>query len=153
MKTLHIVNGIVVLIVIMMLTFILKNNEVSVEKLTTSKVICQPTMSNCLSPIGDGKLQWSVEQSIQYLKPFMNKIELTNIQVRDVQQISIEFVMQGMQMAVNRSIFKRQASGLWQAQSVLPICVSGRKDWQAIIRVETHQSVWQTEFQFQLPAK
>jgi len=148
-----IISRLVVLFVLIALIFIWQNNQSSVEQQVISKIICQPTMSNCLSPVGDGKLQWSVEKSIQYLKPFMNKIELTNIQEKDVQQISIEFVMQGMQMAVNRSIFTKQTSGLWQAQSVLPICVSGRKDWLAIVRVETHQGVWQTGFQFQLPEK
>lgn len=147
------VKVIAVLMVILAMFFWWRHEQSPPEQNPLSKIACQPIEGNCVAKIEAGQLQWSVEKSIQYLKPFLNKIQLSNVQQNNVRQISIEFIMQGMQMAVNRSVFKKQSSGIWQAQSVLPICVSGRKDWLAIVRVESQQGVWQTGFQFQLPAK
>ena len=151
MNVVPFVKVIAVLAVLLALVFLWRHEQRSPEQKPLTKISCQPTKENCVAKTEAGQLQWSVEKSIQYLKPFLNKIQLSNAQQNDVHQISIEFVMQGMQMAANRSVLKKQSSGIWQAQSVLPMCVSGRKDWLAIVSVETDQGIWQTGFQFSLP--
>ena len=108
---------------------------------------------NCVAKIDEVEMTWFVENPIHYLKPFTNKIQFRNISESDVSRVTIEFVMQGMEMAVNRSEFTQQSNDQWQAQSILPICASGRKDWLAIVSVETKQGKWQSSFQFFLAGK
>lgn len=50
--------------------------------------------------------------------------------------ISVAFEMLGMQMGENRFSFQRQANGIWRAEALLPVCVSGRSDWRAVLRFE-----------------
>lgn len=114
---------------------------------------CQPEAGNCIARIGDGRLHWSVEKPIPYLHTFQSEIRLQNIADKDVRRVSVDYVMQGMRMAANRSVFNRQSANRWQAHSVLPVCASGRKDWTAIIHVETRQGVWQTGFLFTVTKK
>lgn len=118
-----------------------------------AKLSCQPETGNCIANIGKGQLRWSVEKHIPYLQSFPSRIHLLNIADQDVRRVSVDFVMQGMQMAANRSVFKRQSADIWIAQSVLPVCASGRKDWTAIVRVETRRGIWQTGFQFTVTKK
>ena len=116
-------------------------------------VSCQPAKGDCNVMIDGGQLQWRVESPLQYLKAFPSHIRLLNIADKDVLHVSMDFVMRGMEMAVNRSDFKRKSAGVWQTESVLPICASGRKDWLAIVRLETRQGVWQVGFEFTLSKK
>lgn len=117
------------------------------------KVRCIPERSNCNATIDGGQLQWRIDAPIQYLKAFPNRIYLKNIADKDVRQISIDYVMIGMEMAANRSVFKRISSGVWQTESVIPICSSGRKDWVAVVRLQTRQGIWQTGFMFSVTKK
>lgn len=50
--------------------------------------------------------------------------------------VSVAFAMVGMQMGENRFSFRREASATWRAEAVLPVCVSGRSDWRAVLRFE-----------------
>lgn len=125
-------------------------NKYQHKTINVPTIKCQPQNGNCVVNFSTGKLTWLVKGDIQYLQPFEHSIELTNVSEQDIQSISIEFVMQGMQMAANRSMFKKQSIGAWKAQSVLPVCVSGRKDWLAVVKIESLHGVLQTGFQFSL---
>jgi len=120
---------------------------------TLESVSCQPANGDCHVTIDGGQLQWRVDSPLQYLQAFSSHIRLENIADKDVRHVSMKFIMRGMEMAVNRSEFKRQSAGVWQAESVLPICASGRKDWLAIVRLETRKGVWQVGFAFTLSKK
>lgn len=50
--------------------------------------------------------------------------------------IAVSFSMQGMDMGPNRYRLVRQSDGSWQGRVTLPVCVSGRHDWQMIVDVD-----------------
>lgn len=125
----------------------------SQTEISVGQIKCEPLKKDCIAKVGDGELLWFIESPIHYLKPFQSKIQFNNISANEIIHVSVEFVMQGMRMAANRSVFSQQSKDIWQAQSVLPICASGRKDWLAIVRLETKQGVWQSGFEFVLPGK
>ncbi len=44
-------------------------------------------------------------------------------------QVHASFAMVGMDMGLNRYDFVPAGNGLWRARVVLPMCVTGRRDW------------------------
>lgn len=54
---------------------------------------------------------------------------LLSVRAPGARQVSVEFVMQGMEMGLNRYRLIAQKDDLWQARVTLPVCVSGRRDW------------------------
>lgn len=113
-----------------------------------SEIQCQPTKGDCIASFAGGQLIWLVKDDIKYMQKFEHVIELSKNTTQNIQNLSIEFVMQGMQMAANQSVFIKHSDGVWKSQSVLPVCVSGRKDWLAVVKIESAQGQWQTGFKF-----
>lgn len=130
-----------------------QQQPLSQTAVSVGQIKCDPITKNCVAKVDGGELQWFVDGPIHYLKPFTSKIQLRNIAASDVLNVSVEFAMKDMQMAANRSVFTQQAKDIWQAQSLLPICASGRKDWLATVRLETKQGIWQSGFEFIVPGK
>ena len=57
--------------------------------------------------------------------------------------ISARFEMRGMNMGLNRYRLRRGDDGTWRAEVILPVCVSGRRDWRALLEVRAADGrVW-----------
>lgn len=63
------------------------------------------------------------------LQPFPIHLRLEGGQRAD--SVTVAFSMQGMDMGSNRYRLIADASGGWNADITLPICLSGRTDWVA----------------------
>lgn len=70
---------------------------------------------------------------IHALRPF--PIQLNSNNDLGIEQITVSFSMRGMDMGSNRYRLETDGQGAWQAQVILPICVSGRSDWLADFEV------------------
>lgn len=71
------------------------------------------------------------DQPPSALHPF-----LLSVRAPGARQVSAEFVMQGMEMGLNRYRLIAEKNGLWQARVTLPVCVSGRRDWVLWLEVD-----------------
>ncbi len=71
------------------------------------------------------------DQPPSALHPF-----LLSVHAPGARQVSAEFVMQGMEMGLNRYRLMAQNDGVWQARVTLPVCVSGRRDWVLWLEVD-----------------
>jgi hypothetical protein len=65
------------------------------------------------------------------LQPFV-----LTVRAPEGKQVYAEFVMQGMEMGLNRYRLERQLNEEWQGRVTLPVCVSGRRDWLLILEVD-----------------
>jgi hypothetical protein len=54
--------------------------------------------------------------------------------------VAADFSMQDMEMLPNRYQLTRTPDGPWQARVVLPVCVSGRSDWQLILAIDDERA-------------
>lgn len=63
------------------------------------------------------------------LQPF--PVSLKTIGRETAQAVYVSFVMQGMDMGLNRYRLSGDAMSAWRGDITLPICVSGRSDWIA----------------------
>jgi hypothetical protein len=156
-KTVPVIKWLLPLLVFLLLVAFWWQRQPSTVSVTSpvseAEVHCQPAQQSCIVDTDIGQLQWAVTSDIQYLKPFISQVKIAKRQEIDIRQVSIEFLMQGMQMATNRVVLKKVSEDNWQAQSVLPICASGRKDWLAMLKVETSQGNGLVKFHFTVPGK
>lgn len=60
----------------------------------------------------------------QPLRPFALEIHLPQ-----AQQVAVELTMRDMNMGSNLYPLQRDAQGIWRGRVILPVCVSGRRDW------------------------
>lgn len=54
-------------------------------------------------------------------------------------QVQAEFQMQGMEMGFNRYNFTTDKTGVFTARVTLPVCVSGRSDWNLYLQIDAQR--------------
>jgi hypothetical protein len=94
-------------------------------------VACSDLAQGCRVANAQGALEVRTDASPSALHPFM-----LTVNAPGARQVHAEFVMQGMQMGLNRYRLGRLASGEWRARVTLPVCISGRRDWLLILDVD-----------------
>lgn len=107
--------------------------------LACSKPVPPPTPCADLTRgcrIDDGPVEVRVDRMPSALQPF-----LLTVRAPDANQVHAEFVMQGMEMGLNRYRLVQSPSGEWQGRVTLPVCVSGRRDWLLILEMDGEQHV------------
>ncbi|WP_141565228.1 hypothetical protein [Ectothiorhodospira sp. PHS-1] len=64
--------------------------------------------------------------------------------------LEVSYIMPGMDMGLHRFEFQSVAAGNWEAESVLPVCMSGRMDWLALVRVRLGDQIHELRVPVQL---
>ena len=54
-------------------------------------------------------------------------------------EIYASFIMRGMDMGFNRYHLLSNGAGNWQANVLLPVCVTGRRDWVLTLTIDASQ--------------
>ena len=62
---------------------------------------------------------------------------------------TVDFEMSGMDMGLNRYRLEAGDRETYRAKVMLPVCVSGRRDWIARVQVVTEGRVYRAEFPFE----
>ena len=130
------------LIVLFYLTLIILFSCSENKTPSSNKITICPTNGNwCESPFNQHKIAIRFPKKIPYLTKFPVQVRIKNKNKINIQQLQIQFSMQGMQMGINRFNLKPKLNQedsntqFWQAEVVLPVCVSGRKDWLVELKV------------------
>jgi len=63
-------------------------------------------------------------------------------------KVEVDFAGTAMNMGFNRPQLKRLASGRYEGQTTLPVCVSGAMEWQATVIVTAGDKVIAVPFRF-----
>lgn len=92
-------------------------------------VSCASLVSGCAAMAGQVTVR--TDAAPAPLQPFQ-----VTVSAPQARELAIEFRMQGMDMGQNRYRLLRQADGAWTGRVTLPVCVSGRRDWQMIVDVD-----------------
>lgn len=107
------------------------------EREAVPPVVCADLTRGCTT----GGIEVRADQAPSALHPF-----LLSVRAPGAREVSAEFVMQGMEMGLNRYRLIAEKDELWQARVTLPVCVSGRRDWVLWLEVdgERHGLAFQT---------
>lgn len=81
--------------------------------------------------IEKGSVEARVDRTPGALQPFV-----LTVRAPHAKQVYAEFVMQGMEMGLNRYRLKQAPNGEWGGRITLPVCVSGRRDWLLILDLD-----------------
>lgn len=115
-------------------------------------VDCQPVGTLCTASDKRHRIALRLDSELGYLKPFSIEVEVGGFGPAAIEGITVTFTMTGMDMGLNR--FRLQpvdTSGIptrYQGQGMLPVCVTGRSDWQALVEVRTEDARYQARFDF-----
>lgn len=95
-------------------------------------VACADLTQSCR--LDGGAIEVRADHAPSALHPFT-----LTVGVQGARQVHAEFVMQGMEMGLNRYRLEPTAAGVWRGRVTLPVCVSGRRDWLLILDVDGEQ--------------
>ena len=101
---------------------------------------CQPVLS-AQTPDGctarDGARFMTVKMSgdVRPLRPFELRLSLPERVRQTARQASVDFIMVGMDMGINRYSLLQQPDGDFLGRVILPVCSVGRSDWVAKLGV------------------
>ncbi len=108
---------------------------------------CDAALQPCQLGNAQFALTLELERNIRTLKPFRLQLHLAGSQPPLIEEVMVEFFMEGMAMGVNRYRLLRDDSG-WHGEITLPICVAGRSDWRAVVEVRGAGNVYRAVFPF-----
>ena len=117
-------------------------------KPTTKITPCLYSGEWCKSENTQHKTAILLPEKITYLKPFVVQVRIPTKD--NIQQMQLQFSMRGMQMIGNRFKLTRlkenSNNDIWQAEVVIPRCMSGRKDWLVELGVKTKDTIESSNF-------
>lgn len=111
---------------------------------------CDPVGHPCGALTEALGVRLQLQPPVRPLRAFDAMLALSGPQGAAVDQVQLEFVMDGMEMGSNRYTMVRENEGHWRARVTLPICTTGRTDWWARVRVQSDQTLYRAQFPFQV---
>jgi hypothetical protein len=113
---------------------------------------CVPLGRWCEALAGAGRIALRLPAEVTYLQAFDVEVRVQGSGLADAREILVGFDMAGMNMGVNRIRLSRiathDASSIWRGSTLLPVCASGRSDWQAVVSAAGPHDTWRASFDF-----
>ncbi len=113
---------------------------------------CHPEMTPCTIKLEDRQVRFFLPQKAFYLQAFPVQVLLTGFDRDELESVSVRFEMRGMNMGFNQ-IQLSTGKENWYGEAMLPICVSGRSDWKAIVDVKAEEETYRAIFSFVVAEK
>ncbi|UCE89608.1 MAG: hypothetical protein JSW10_01875 [Pseudomonadota bacterium] len=90
---------------------------------------------------------------VTYLREFEVEVRVRSAGETGPGEVTVTFEMAGMNMGMNRIRLHPAATGaepsIWIGKAMLPVCASGRTDWQAIVSAGNGQRSYRVVFGFE----
>ncbi len=92
---------------------------------------CADLRQGCRAMLGDRDVTLGVTGELRLLAPFDLWVKASG-----VDRVEASFTMVGMDMGFNLYTLHADAQGLYRARITLPVCVTGRNDWQLHVDID-----------------
>lgn len=116
--------------------------------LVASATDCDSARTACGAQ-GEGlEIELRLGPPVQPLEPFDIALRIADGALADSAVVEVRFVMQGMDMGINRYRLARAADGIWRGRAVLPVCTSRRTDWLAELDIRDGARRWTVALPF-----
>jgi len=119
---------------------------------------CQPVLSpqvqeGCKAQADSRALTLKMSGDVRPLRPFELRLTLPDAVRAQATEASVDFVMVGMDMGINRYSLLKQQNGDFVGKVILPVCSIGRSDWVAQLSVVVSlpggaQEMWTADMPF-----
>lgn len=111
---------------------------------------CQMDGDGCVAS-GDGlQVEARLDSRARALKPFTIRLQAVPGAEATIDTVTVDFTMAGMMMGINKYQMLKDARQGWMATVTLPICTSGRSDWQAEFDMVSKGRRWRATVPFSL---
>ncbi len=113
--------------------------------MSVTETACQKTQSACRAThpqLGDISLRFP--EGAYYMQRF--EAELTLAKAIELEQVTLDLDMTDMDMGRNRFRLSPAGEGLWRGELLLPICVTGRVDWQVRVQLDRDERRYEAVF-------
>ena len=104
---------------------------------------CKPQYKVCKVSLDKFNLEVELDKNIYYLRPFNVTIRTEEKESKEIKSIQINFKMKGMNMGVNRfnllNINAAEKISAWKGNTLLPVCITERRDWFSEIEILTRK--------------
>lgn len=113
---------------------------------------CDLHRGSCAATLPDGgRIELEITpRPIPLLRPLEIRAKITGMQARKVE---IDFSGVSMNMGFNRPVLKDTGNQTFTGQATLPVCITGRMEWQASVMVNTGEAQIIAPFRFEAAAK
>jgi hypothetical protein len=91
-------------------------------------------------------LQLAFPSGVKVLEPFA---VIATLDTLPADKVAIEFTMIGMEMGENRYSLRHEG-GAWQTHAIIPLCITGRSDWNARLLIQQGEKIAAVDFPFVL---
>jgi hypothetical protein len=114
---------------------------------------CDPADRACYAMAAGTRVAMRFEGEARALQPFPIRVQVQLPDHGRAAAVEVDFIMVGMDMGRNRYALARGADGAWHGKVTLPVCSSGRTDWQAVVRVRSDSTEYVAHFPFNLGSR
>lgn len=107
---------------------------------------CEPLGRTCRALGAGMSLGVALPADARPMRGFPVQVNVAGEERGEPDAVSVEFLMQGMDMGVNRFRLEPQGPGAWGAQVTLPICTTGRSDWLVVVDADLGERRYRARF-------
>jgi hypothetical protein len=113
---------------------------------------CDLHLGACAASLPDGgRIELEITpRPIPLLRPLEIRAKITGM---DARKVEIDFSGVSMNMGFNRPVLAASGEQVFTGQATLPVCITGRMEWQASVMVNTGQAQIVAPFRFEAAAK
>jgi hypothetical protein len=107
---------------------------------------CDLHLGSCALQLPDGEVRFGIApREIPLVAPLRLEVELTGVEAGAVQ---VDIRGLGMDMGINLTRLRATGNGRFSGETLLPVCIRSRMDWEARVLVETEQGWVAAPFRF-----
>jgi hypothetical protein len=121
--------GLILALIAIELYHVLPHNED-----TPQSVSCPDPTLSCQFKVDNKPVELRFSAPPSGLHPFTLQLQVAN-----AHEIYASFIMRSMDMGFNRYHLLPESAGHWQAHVLLPVCVTGRRDWILTLTIDGKQ--------------
>jgi len=95
------------------------------------RIACANLSAGCEARLARGPVRVGMEGEIKVLSPFSVWTHAPR-----AREVRASFSMEGMDMGFNLYTLRPDADGVFRARITLPVCVTGRRDWEMTLSID-----------------
>lgn len=144
LETINLLTGIIVIILLGVAGAYLKNlvsQDTAAALVMKTQQGCDLAQQSCSAQLDGKTLSLDIKKPVKYLTKLEIELKVSGYQNEKITKVIIDFSMPGMEMGINRfEIRKIENDNVWHGMAILPVCISGRTDWQVKLYLQTDKA-------------
>lgn len=109
---------------------------------------CDVTRQSCTVTENEMSLTLALGPNVKALKPFPVQFGIEGGSSSDIENVVVDFQMEGMDMGINRYRLLQDDDRQWRGTATLPVCTVSRMEWYAELEFMRGDKRYRLRFPF-----